>query len=142
MKRKYLLVFVLCVILMLLSCSCGLVGPQRYICEIEEVASVQIVNLDRYVEEEYRFEYTVLVQITDYEPFLARLNQLKHSVNWGDPYPLYPQHVVIMIDYRNGNFDLIHPDAQLFNKSGVYHSGYFFFDDEQFNALIADYMPN
>ena len=142
MKRKRLLLLFLCVTTMFLCCACGLFGPQRYVCNVEEVASAQIVRLDRYVEGEYRFDYTVLVQITDYEPFVGRLNQLKHSVNWGDPGRMHEQYVVIKIDYHNGDFDLIYPKAQWFNRSGVNQDGFFFFDKQQFDTLIADYVPN
>ena len=127
-------------ILMLLCCSCGLFGPQEYVCNTAEVESIQIVKLDKYVEGEYRFEYSVLAQISDCETFVSRLNQLDHSVNWGDPCQMEEQYIVIKIDYSNGDFDLIHPDAQWFHRSGVNRDGFFFFDDGQFNSLISDYV--
>ena len=130
----------LCMILIFLCCSCGLFGPQEYVCNIAEVESVQIVKLDKYVEGEYRFDYSVLAQISDRETFVSRLNQLDHSVNWGDPRQMEVQYIVIKIDYSNGDFDLIHPDAQCFNRSGSNQYGYFFFDDGQFNSLISDYV--
>ena len=131
---------ILCIILMLLCCSCGLFGDQRYNCEVDKVESVQIVRLDKYIEGEYRYEYTVLSQISDYATFVDRINKLKYSVNQGDPRQMDVQYVVIKIDYRNGDFDLIFSDAQSFNRSGENQYGYFFFDDEQFNALISDYI--
>lgn len=97
---------------MLLCCSCGLFGGQKYICKAEDVASAQIVRLDKYVEGEYRYEYTVLSQIEDIESFVEQLNRIKHSVNWGDPRQMDEGYVVIRIDYINGDFDLVHPDAQ------------------------------
>ena len=136
MKR---ILFPLCIVLMFLCCSCGLIGDKKYVCDVEKVASIQIVKLDKYVEEEYRYEYTILSQISDYETFVSCLNELDHSVNWGDPRQMEIQHIVIKIDYSNGDFDLIHPDAQCFNRSGVNQYGYFFFDDEQFDSLISDY---
>ena len=128
-------------ILMLLFCSCGLFGDQEYFCKVEDVASVQIVRLDKYVQGEYRYEYTVLSQIDDFDDFVGRLNAVKHSVNWGDPQQMYENYVVVRIEYLNGDFDLIHPDAQWFNKNGTNNNGYFFFDDEQFETLLSDYMP-
>ena len=128
-------------ILMLLFCSCGLFGDQEYVCKVEDVASVQIVRLDKYVQGEYRYEYTVLSQIDDFDDFVGRLNAVKHSVNWGDPQQMDESYVVVRIEYLNGDFDLIHPDAQYFNKNGTNNYGYFFFDDEQFETLLSDYMP-
>ena len=113
MKRIILPLCILCIILMLLCCSCGLFGDQRYNCEVDKVESVQIVRLDKYVQEESRYEY---------------------------PRQMDVQYAVIRIDYRNGDFDLIYSDAQSFNRSGENQYGYFFFDDEQFNALISDYI--
>lgn len=134
MKKISLLIIA---ILTLLFCSCGLFGDQRYVCNVEEVDSIQIVRLDKYVEGEYRYEYTVLAEISDLETFVNRLNGIEHSVNWGDPRQLNTQYVVVKIDYRNGDYDLIHQDAQWI-AGGSY--GYFFFDDEQFEALISDYV--
>ncbi len=137
MKKISLLIIA---ILTLLFCSCGLFGDQEYDCNIEDVDSVQIVRLDEYVEEEYRFEHTVLAEISDLETFVSRLNEIEHSVNWGDPRTLKTQYVVVKIVFHNGDYDLVHQDAQWLNRSGQHSYGYFFFDDEQFEALISDYV--
>ena len=136
---KKTLAFTGCIIVLLFS-SCGLFGKQKYTCDVDTVDSVQIVRLDEYVEGEYRYEYTVLSEIPNYEIFVSCLNEIDHTVNWGDPRQMDEQYIVIKIDYKNGDFDLIHPDAQCFNRSGTNQYGYFFFDDEQFNALISEYM--
>lgn len=136
---KKLTAALLLVVLMLLCCSCGLFGNQEYFCKVEDVASVQIVRLDKYVEGEYQYDYTVLSQIDDFESFVNRLNDMKHSANWGDPRQMEEGYIVARIEYSNGDFDLIHSDAQCFNRDGINNYGYFFFDDEQFEALISDY---
>lgn len=136
--KKFLIA--LSVLTALLCSSCGLFGDQRYECDIDKVASIQIVRLDEYVEEEYRYEYTVLSQISDCEAFVSRLNKLDHSVNWGDPRQMDIGYIVIRIGYSNGDFDEIHQDAQCFNKDGVNRYGFFFFDDAQFDSLISDYI--
>ena len=137
---KRIIYFILPCILMLFCCSCGFFGNQEYVCKVEDVESVQIVRLDKYVQGEYRYEYTVLSQIDDLETFVNRLNGVKHSVNWGDPRQMDEGYVVIRIEYLNGNFDLVHADAQCFNREGKNNYGYFFFDDEQFETLISDYI--
>lgn len=142
MKRKVILVQMLCIVLIFTCCSCGLFGRQKYICEIDKVKKIEIVRLDKYVEGEYRFEYTTLSQISNIEKFVKRLNEIDHSVNWGDPRQFYIGYVVIRIEYHNGDFDLIHKDAQWFNTSGKNNYGFFFFDDEQFEALISDYKDD
>jgi hypothetical protein len=137
--KKVILLF-LCSIFLLFYSSCGLFGPQEYKCAVEEVVLIQIVRLNQYVEEEYRFEYTILSQISDYKTFVKQLNDLDYSVNWGDPRTMENGYIVIRIEYRNGDFDLIHQDAQWFNRSGRNQNGYFFFDDEQFNSLVSNYV--
>ncbi len=140
MKKIKFLLCMLCSLLLFLCCSCGFFGDQEYFCEIDKVESIQIIRLDKYIEGEYRYEYTVLSQISDHKTFVDRLNNLKHSVNWGDPKQLDVLYVVIRIYYHNGDYDLIHPRAQCFHHNGVNNYGYFFFDKNEFNALISDYF--
>lgn len=104
--------------------------------------SVQIIRLNKHVEGEYRFDYTVVCQISDYTEFVNRLNELEHSKNRGDPQQMYVGYVVIIIDYLNGDFDLLRSDAQCFNRSGENEHGFLFFDDAQFGALISDYVAD
>lgn len=130
---------VLSVVLICLCCGCGFFGDQRYTCEVENVKSVQIISLDKYVEGEYRYEYTVLYEIPNNSVFVEDLIGIKHTVNWGDPMQMDVGYTVIRIDYLNGDYDLIHSNAQCFHRSGVNQYGYFFFDKEQFNALITKY---
>jgi len=132
------IILLLCLASMLSCCSCGLFGARKYVCEVENVDSIQIVRLDQYIEEELRYEYTVLSQIVDYEAFVCELNEVEHSVNWGDPRQMDIGYVVIKINYINGDFDLLHPDAQCFHRSGKNQYGYFFFDDAAFNLLISN----
>lgn len=137
--------FTLCLILvffMLLGCNSDFFGPQEYVCELENVKSVQIVSLDGVVKDEYRFEESILCEIEDISVFIERLNALEHSVNWGEPSVLEIGFVVIKINYNNGDFDLIHYSAQSFYRSGKKITGYFFFEEDQFDDLIADYCPN
>lgn len=139
MKKTILPISILCIFLVTICCSCGWFGPQRYICEADEVESVQIIRLEKYVEGEYRYEYTVLSEIADRSVFIERLNNLKHSVNWGEPSQMDIGYVVIRIVYLNGDYDLLYPNAQRFHRSGVNNSGFFFFDEEQFQTLISEY---
>ena len=140
MKKKRIIVCVSCIIPIIICCSCGLFGSQRYTCNVDKVESVQIITLEGYNQEKKTFEYTVLSQISDYETFVERLNKVEHSVHWGDPRVIKLQEVVIKIDYGNGDCDLLHADAQIISRSGVNSSGFFTFDDEQFNALISEYL--
>ncbi len=132
----------LCFIVMITHCSCGLIGPQKYECDADEVVSIQIVRFTELIKEENRFDYTVLAQISDYETFIDRLVNLRHSVNWGDPKVMYEGYTVIRIDFRNGDYDLIHHNAQVFHRSGNNNTGFFVFNEKQFTALISEYITN
>lgn len=140
MKRTYLMFLGLFFVLLWLCCGCGFGGEQRYVCEVDEVKSVQIISLDVYVENEYRYEYTVLCEITDKEVFVEQLNDLKQTVNWGEPKQFNEGYTVIRIEYFNGDYDLIYSNAQWFNRAGTNQNGYFFFDKTQFDEFISDYL--
>ena len=138
MKKTRRLLCIPCIILILLCCSCSFFYDP-YFCEFTEVESIQIIRLNKYVEEAYTYEYTVLADISDIEAFVERLNKIEQSDYWGAPYVMFEGYVVINITYSNGDYDWLHQDVQLLHRSGVNNDGYFFFDDEQFLALISDY---
>ncbi len=140
MKQIRLLHGVLFLVLACLCCGCGLFGDQEYVCEDDNVESVQIIELNEYIEGEYRYEYTVLCAISDKSEFVKQLNGLKHTVNWGEPSQLDIGYVVIRVGYLNGDYDLIYPNAQCFHRDGVGHYGFFFFDEDEFNELISKYL--
>ena len=133
--------FSLCIMCMILvfCCACHLFGAQEYVCNIDRVASIQIVRLDRYIKQDQNFTYTVFAEISDLETFVEKLNKIEHSVNGGDPGVLLEQYTVIRIEYHNGDSELIYPNAQWFYRSGEHSYGFFFFDEEQFKSLIAEY---
>ena len=137
--RKIILMLCMFFVAITLS-ACGFFGPQRYVCDEAEVESIQIVRLDKYVEGEYRYEYTVLSEISDRFAFIERLNNLKHSVNWGEPRQLNIEYIVIKINFLNGDYDLLYHRAQWFNRDNVNNYGYFFFNKEEFDSLISDYL--
>ena len=132
----------LCVISMLLMSSCSLFYRERYACEAENVESIQIIRLDTCVREEYRWEYTILSEISDIETFVNRLNKIEHSVNRGSPTVFCEGDIVIRINYKNGARDELCWLAQQFYPSdgNNWGSGYIFFNKEQFEALLADYL--
>ena len=136
---KYLICMFIILSLCLCCCSCGFFGEQEYYCEPSNVKTASIIKLDEYITDEYRFDYTVLCEISDTLAFIENLNNISHSVNWGDPGTLEVGYIVIRIDYINGDYDLIHCNAQWFNRSGTNNNGYFFFDKQQFDALIKEY---
>ncbi|MBQ8393463.1 MAG: hypothetical protein IJX51_06805 [Clostridia bacterium] len=139
--------FTLCILSIILSfslCSCDLfyVGDTNFYCYIENVESIQIVRLDKYIQEDFGYEYTVLAEIEDCPAFVERLNDIDHAVYGGDPQYLYIDYIVIQINYFNGDYDIIHYEAQDFFRSNKLRIGYYSFDKDQYNDLINDYLPD
>ena len=139
MKNIRFYLSLLCIIFVFQLCSCGWLGGKRYVCKVDDVKSVQIVRLGEFLNEDNKFEYTLLAEISNYKGFVEQLNKIDCSVWWGDPYPIGTSFVVIKIEYTNGDFDLIDSTTQLFYRSGKYASGYFDFDDGQIKKLINAY---
>ena len=50
------------------------------------------------------------------------------------------EYAVIKINYKNGDYDLLYRDAQTYKRVGIYQTGYFFFDEKEFDSLISDYL--
>ena len=136
MKRKIISLCVFWVTMVLLS-SCFLTSGNKYYCNIDEIERIQIVELG-----DYDMEDTVLLEIEDLDNFVNRLNKIERSTNFGAPGSLFSGYIVIKIDYINGNCDLLYRNAQVFFESDTARYGHIFFDKEQFNALISDYLPD
>ena len=140
MKKINKLCGVVIFIPVFLLCSCGLCAGLSYSCNVDEVDTVQIVQLDKYVEGEYRFEYSVLCEITDKAAFIDRLNDIDYSINWGDPYVIEVGYIVIKVNYLNGDFDLVYSNSQWLHRSGKNNSGYVCFDKGNFDTLLSEYL--
>ena len=141
MKRVKVLFVLLLVIVLLFGCFHN-INDKRYVCDIEQVKCVQIVQLDGHIQEEYRYTYSVLAEITDNATFIERLTSMDQGFNHGTPSTLQFGYVVIKIDYFNGDYDIIYSNVQMIHRSGVNEYCRFCFDMETFNALIADYYSS
>jgi len=140
MKRAYRALYAFIVILMSLCCGCRFFGPQQYICVAENVKSIQIVKLDTYLPDVYSYDYTVLCEISDKAAFVEQLNNLKHKTHGGGPKTLSVGYVVIRVEYINDDYDFIYHRAQWFHRDGKTNSGYFLFDQAEYDALISTYL--
>lgn len=138
-KIKLSLCMLSAIVVLCLS-SCGLIGEQRYFCDVNNVKTVEIVRLDSF-EGAFQYEETVLCEIENDDIFIERLNNLSHTDAWGPPYVFEEGYVYIRIKYINGDYDEIHHMVQSIVLNGEAHSGDFVFDKEQFEKLISDYLP-
>ena len=129
---------IIVLIVLLLSSFISTFTYPDYHCDVNEVKSVSIVRLDDYVQSEYRYNYTVLAEITDVDTFLDRLNHVKNRGRMGMT-SLFEGDVVIRIEYQNGDYDLLQQYAQRFNRNGDNQVGWYEFDEE-FEQLLTDYQ--
>lgn len=144
MNKKTILCVLLAVVILSLS-SCAFFAGERYVCEVYEVESVQIVRLDAFNEEDATFEFVELVNVEDPISFVERLNAIPNHVNnfiFGSPNFLQLGNLVIKINYRNSDYDVISADAQHFYHSDGCDYGDFAFDCDEFIALVREYVPD
>ena len=142
MKRIRVLCGIFALLIVVSVTGCGLIGEQSYTCDVENVKFVQIVKIGEYDKHTYRFTHTTLCEIEDPTAFIERLLSIKQSVNWGDPGTFQTGDIAIYIEFENGDFDRISATAQTKIRDGAKGGGgYIFFNKEQFNALLNDYLP-
>jgi len=141
MKRKIISLCLFLVTLLFLLSSCFFF-KKTYFCNIDEVESIQIIRLDEYIEKGYGFEYTVLCEIDDLDTFVDKLNKIEYSTVYGAPFVFDIGDIAILVNYKNGDYDRLHYKVQVLYRSGEIKHGRVFFDKEQFNALISDYLPD
>lgn len=137
--RKKMLLCMLCMGLMFLCCGCDFNSVNQYSWYTPGVESIQIIQLDKYIEEEDRYEYTILTQIPDHKIFIKQFNKINQTRTSVERVKLDLQQLSIRVDYKTGKFHILQPDAQLFNMNGANEYGHYVFDKEQFNALISEY---
>ena len=138
------LLFTSLIVVIIFSLSACLYIPASYACDTDMVDSVQIVRIEQLNKETCEFEYAVIVDIVDNSAFIERLNNLEDNdffFIFGDPDVFINGDVAIRINYLNGDYDLIKCKIQNFYRSGVCESGRVSFNQDQFDALINDYLP-
>lgn len=142
MKKQKLIILMVSLIITLCCCSCKFIGKQKYFCDVDNVISVEIIQLDGFVYAEVYdfFDYTLICKIEDYSTFIERLNNLKHRKWGGEPLSFEEGDIAIKIVYNNGNYDLIHNEAQTMHRDGKNNSGYFWFDKTEYDELIDEYV--
>lgn len=109
--------------------------------DISQINKIQIVEVG-YQIVAGELEQKIVGEVTDNTAFLDSFSQLECFLNTGDPRGIGGRQKVIKIVYCNGDYELIGKEGQGKYLSGQYkhYAGYRFFDDEQFEELIARYL--
>ena len=142
MKKQKLIILMVLLIITLCCCSCKFIGDQKYFCDVDNVISVEIIQLDGFPRKGAYdfFDYTLICKIEDYSAFIERLNNLKHRKWGGEPLSYEVGDIAIKIVYNDGNYDLIHNEAQTMHRDGKNKTGYFWFDKTEYDELIDEYV--
>lgn len=128
-------------LLCLLLCSCGFGRKIEW--DVDSIESINIVELGEWNEENFRYEITVLCEISNCSEFVDRLNELEqHKIIYGQPRVLHKGATAIQINYLNGDFDLVACLVQSTYRSGEYNYRQVTFDSEQFSGLIEEVKTN
>jgi len=139
-KRVISILCLLSVVLSLGSCGYLYGVDTTYECNVDEVESINIVRFDSFDKKEKRFELTILSEVFEVNAFVNRLIEIDNYPNFGTPYIIQEGYVVIQINYKNGDFELVYHNVQITNNSGVLNSTGFLFDIEEFDSLISAYL--
>ena len=126
-------------ILVLLFCGC-LTGREYYFLqEKSNISSIQIVSLDESKDENGAPVQTLLYEIKDIERFLSDFCAMDCQSVSPPSEPIST--ILIKIIYSDGEYELIDYYGQSNFRDGYFYtySGYYCFDQEQFDALILKY---
>lgn len=137
--KKYICFLVIASLLLL--CGCVPDEKNTFRDHLDEIVSIQIVELTGY-DESNRFAGTVIAEISDIEAFKEDLLNVEYHSLFGTPMELYVGYVVIKLTYNSGNYDLIHYSAQKEYREDRSNYGHTVFDQQQFEELIEKHLPD
>ena len=125
-------------VLILFISGCKPIG-YPYMYEKVEISCVKIVFITK--SESPNYSYDILIEIEDIQAFTDDLDKLEfHRYLIGDPTDLSEGYRVILIEYSNGNYELIHNYAQARIINGEYYFGKVNCDEQEFNELLDKYL--
>ena len=130
--------FVLLLVVVISLSSCGKI---QYVCDYDNVISVQIVRLDGVDSRVYL--YTTIGEIENIEQFFSRFKTIEQKPrSFGDPPGTEFGDLVIRFGYGNGNADYVSVRKQYLERMEKNRLYYDRFDEEQFNLLISECFDN
>ena len=139
MKKICICILTICTLL--LTCGCGRLMEFEYMHPTDKIQTIEIVEVSFGDTEEP--SQTVLCTIEDIDAFIDDFEAMDCYDRFGDPLGINDGDTVIKITYNNGDYELINVMARAQCKDGKfrnYKGAYFWFDDEQFQALLDKYL--
>lgn len=145
MKTK-VYVMSLLVVIMLCTASCRHKSTYDFVNPTDDIVAVAIVDLS-FDLDDFLVE-TEVKQVDDIDGFLKAFCALDCYTWFGDPIPVTQEGVedtAIKITYANGEYELINWNGQSEYRTerGLkYYAGYRVFDEQQFEALIKNFLAD
>ena len=142
MKKK-LVAYIILLILLLFS-ACKHEETYKFLKPIDEISAVSIVEIS--FSEGGEIIQTEIQIINDINAFFNSFTQISCYTYYGDPTGITEEGVtdtVIKISYFSGEYELINWSGQATyttDRGFRYYAGYNIFDEDQFDALIAQYL--
>lgn len=139
MKKTIIALFLIFILFALPGCYLDV--EYEFFHDISEITSIKIVEVLDFDYEKLRYEENVLVVIEDIDVFLQEFSKIYCKEIFNDPETVYPNTIVIKVEYSNGDYEHINYIAQrkCYKDSIDEHNGYFLLNQEQFAALINKY---
>lgn len=136
---------ILIVSILLLLTSCGRV-PEDYdfLNSTDDISEISLVNLT--FDENTKLIQTQLIVINNKNEFIKDFKKVDCYTYFGDPTGVTPEGdstTVIKITYKNNDYELINWNGQAeytLERGFNYYAGFSVFDEEQFNALLNQYL--
>ena len=138
-------VFILEIIVMLFCfVSCRYIKTYSLLNPIDEIESISIVIIS--FNEQSDIVQTEVRKIEDIQVFLNKFSNIDCYTFYGDPRGLTnegEEDTVIKVCYKNGEYEMINwsGQAKYTKKRGFrFYAGYSVFDEDQFEALLSEYL--
>lgn len=142
MKKSILCVCI--VLLMLLTVGCEKRAYYRFLYNMEEINTIEIVKMDIDVLNG-KFEQIPVCTIEDKAAFIDDFLQVDCFSLYNDPTAPGDDAIVIKIIYNSGEYELIAASGQsqyTKERQFQYYKGHRYFDKREFENLISKYVGN
>ena len=144
MKRIFFITLLLCISTCCYGCICqGNKNNDKWDFDGgKQIIAISIVELGEFDQETYTHAEVCIAEIKDKQDFVDDFNKVDSNRYWGDPCQPQIGDVVIKFVYEDGGYDFVGADAQCKHRTSPGGYGRLWFDEQQFNSLIAKYTPD
>ena len=142
MKKTFVYSFL---IILIFFSGCEKQTNYKFLKDFSSVDKIELVKISEpQNESSSKFSQciTAIQEITDHDEFLERFTNINCYRIYTDPQGISAGSLAIKIQYDNDDFELIGVNGQAKYTNKIYrqYSGYYYFDNKQFDDLVAYYL--